>query len=477
MTSYVQGVSREQMTLFPQRLDELVGAEAPVRVIDAFVERRVDVRALGFEKAVPERTGRPGYDPRDLLKLHLYGYMNRVRSSRRLEQECHRNTEVLWLMKELAPDHKTIADFRRDNRGPIVKVCRALVEFCREHKLYGAELVAIDGSKFAAQNSPQRARTLAQIKKEGEELDKRIAGYLAQLDAADAEEAAQEQEIKPGDARAALAALQVRRANVAQKVVLMEAMELTQVTSTDPDARLMRAARGGSVVGYNVQVAVDSQHGLIVHHAVTQDVSDQNQLAAVAEGAKEALGVETLEVVADAGYGDAEQLKRSEEGGITPYVPHPRSVNTQGQYFDKSQFTYEPESNIYRCPAGKTLRFHSASIEKQAINYVGIACSSCALKPQCTKAKARWVTRHLHEDALERVAERMKQRPGIMKRRSALAEHPFGVIKDMMGFPRFLCRRLPAVAAEMAMSVTAFNLKRLIAILGGDQLLRKLAAA
>jgi len=474
MTSYVQGVSRDQMTLFPQRLDEMVKADAPVRVIDAFVSLRVDVRALGFEKAVPERTGRPGYDPRDLLKLHVYGYFNRVRSSRRLEQECHRNVEALWLMNQLAPDHKTIADFRRDNREPIVKVCRALVEFCREHGLYGSELVAIDGSKFAAQNSPQRAQTLKQIKKQGEELDKRIAGYLAQLDAADGEEATQE--VGPGDARAALAALQAQRADVAQKVVLMEEMKLTQVTSTDRDARLMLAARGGCVVGYNVQVAVDSKHGLIAHHAVTQDASDQNQLAAVAEGAKEALEVEKLDVAADAGYGDAAELKRCEEGGITPYVPHPRSVNTKG-HFDKSQFTYEPESDTYRCPAGELLRFYSASVEKQAINYVGIACSGCKLKPQCTGAKARWVTRHMQEDVLERTAERMKQRPDIMKRRGALVEHPFGIIKDMMGYPRFLCRGLKTVAAEMALSVTAFNLKRLITILGVDQLLRKVAAA
>jgi transposase len=474
MTSYVEGVAREQATLFPERLDELVRAGSPVRVIDGFVKLAVDVRALGFTKAVPERTGRPAYDPRDLLKLYLYGYLNGVRSSRRLERECERNLEVLWLLNRLQPDFKTIADFRRDNRAAIVKVCRALVEFCRRHGMFGAELVAIDGSKFAAQNSPQRARTLAQIKKEGEELDKRIAAYLAELDKADEEEPPRDG--GGGDARGALAALQAERADIAQKLLLMEEMKLTQVTSTDRDARLMLAARGGYVVGYNVQVAVDSKHGLVAHHAVTQDATDQNQLAPMAEGAKEALGVEKLDVTGDSGYGDAEQLKRAEDGGITPYVPHPRSVNTKG-HFDKSKFTYEPGSNTYRCPAGQTLRFYSASTQKQAISYVGIACSDCRLKPQCTDAKARWVTRHVHEDALERAAARLKLRRGIMKIRSALAEHPFGVIKDMMGFPRFLCRGLEAVAAEMAISVTAFNLKRLMAILGTDQLLAKLATA
>jgi transposase len=475
MTSYMQGVARDQATLFPQRLDELIAAESLVRVVDEYVNLAVDVRALGFEKAVPERTGRPAYDPRDLLKLYLYGYLNRTRSSRRLEQECHRNVEVLWLLRQLRPDFKTIADFRRDNRAALVKVCRGFVEFCRSQQLFGAELVAIDGSKFAGQNSPQRAYTRGQIKKAGEELDKRIAKYLAQLDEADAAEPAGE--VTTGDARAALAALQEKRADIAQKLLLMEAMNLTQVTSTDPDTRLMRGARGGIVVGYNVQVAVDSQHGLIAHHAVTQDASDQNQLAAVAEGAKEALGVEQLDVTADAGYGDAQEFQRCEDKAITPYVPHPRSVNTRGEFFDKSRFVYQPESDTYRCPAGKTLRFHSASIPRQASNYVGIACEGCAVKAQCTTADARWVTRHRHEGALERAAARMKQRPGIMKQRGALVEHPFGIIKAMMGFPRFLCRGLPAVAAEMALSVTAFNLKRLATILGVDGLLRRLAAA
>ena len=474
MTSYVEGVSRDQGTLFPERLDELIAKTSPVRVIDGFV-KILDVARLGFTKAQPERTGRPAYDPRDLLKLYLYGYLQRVRSSRRLEQESHRNIEVLWLLNRLQPDFKTIADFRRDNRAAIVAVCRALVEFCREHRLFGAELAAIDGSKFAGQNSPQRARTLGQLKQERKKLDQRIAHYLAQLDWADGQD--RKGEITAADAGAALTALQAQQADATQKILLMEELGLTQVTSSDPDTRLMRGARGASVVGYNVQVAVDSQHGLIAHHAVTQDASDQNQLAAMAAGAKEALGVEKLDVAGDAGYGDAEQLQRAEDNGITPYVPHPRSVNTQGRYFDKSQFVYQPESDTYRCPAGQTLRYVSASPKKQAISYVGVACAGCALKPQCTDAKARWVTRHIHEDALERAAERMKQRPGIMKQRSALVEHPIGIIKDMMGYPRFLCRGLRAVAAEMAISVTAFNLKRLITILGVDQLLRRFAAA
>jgi hypothetical protein len=230
-------------------------------------------------------------------------------------------------------------------------------------------------------------------------------------------------------------------------------------------------------VGYNVQVAVDSRHGLIVHHAVTQATSDQNQLAAVAQGAKEALAVAGLDVTADAGYGDAEQLKACEENAITPFVPHPRSVNTQGKYFAKSQFVYQPESDTYTCPAGGTMRYLSASAKKQAISYRGIDCAGCAVKPQCTTAEARWLTRHMHEDALDRAAARMKMRPGIMKQRSALAEHPFAIIKAMMGYPRFLCRGLKAVAAEMDLSIIAFNLKRVMTILGPRELIRRLAAA
>jgi transposase len=473
MAGFVEGVSRDQATLFSERLDELIAGDAPVRAVDAFVNS-LEMRAMGFTKAMPAWTGRPGYDPADLTKLYLYGYLNQVRSSRRLERECQRNIEVLWLVNRVAPDFKTIADFRRDNREALARVCRTFVQFCRQHGLFGAELVAIDGSKFAAQNSPQKAFTRAQVEREAKRLDERIGKYLAGLDAADAEE---ETEVAPGDARAALEALRDRRADVAQVLGLMDAMKLSQVTLSDADSRLMRAGGGGSVVGYNVQIAVDDRHGLIAHHEVTQDVSDQNQLAAVARGAKQALGCETLQAAADSGYADAEQIKQCEDDGITPFVPHPRSTNTQGAFFEKSQFVYEPEHDRYRCPAGQILRFHSASTKKQASNYVGVNCVSCALKARCTKAKARWVTRHQYEEVLDRLAARMDERPSMMKRRAALAEHPFGIIKTMMGAPRFLCRGLKAVTAEMALSVTAFNLKRAMGILGTTELLRRFAPA
>lgn len=472
MTSYVQGLSREQATLFPERLDEVVGANAVVRVIDAFVNRE-DLQKLGFEKAVPARTGRPAFDPRDLLKLYVYGYMNRVRSSRRLEQECVRNVEVMWLLGKLQPDFKTIADFRRDNRKAIVAVCRALVQFCREAHLVGGELVAIDGTKVAGQNGRGRAWTAEQLKRAEQKTDKQIASYLAQLDSADADGPGEE---PAGDVQAALKKLREKKAEIAQSRVLMEELERKQVALTDPDARVMPSAQGGMVVGFNVQAAVDGRHGLIVHHEVTQATSDQHQLAAMAEAAKDALAVETLEVVADAGYGVAEQIKRCEDAGITPYVPHPRSVNTTG-LFDKARFVYDPQSDTYQCPAGRLLHNVGGSEVKRQTNYRARSCEGCVLKPRCTKRKVRWVTRHRNEDVLERNDARLKLRPGIMKIRSTLAEHPFGIIKDIWGAGRFLCRGLQAVRAEAALSVLAFNLRRLVTILGVKPLIERIAVA
>lgn len=472
MTSYVQGLSREQATLFPERLDEVVGTDALVRVIDAFVNRQ-DLQKLGFEKAVPARTGRPAFDPRDLLKLYVYGYMNRVRSSRRLEHECVRNVEVMWLLGKLRPDFKTIADFRRDNRKAIVAVCRALVQFCREAGLAGGELVAIDGTKVAGQNGRGRAWTAEQLKRAEQKTDKEIAFYLAQLDSAD--EAAPGGE-PMGDVQAALKMLRERKAEIAQSRVLMDGLEQTQVALTDLDARVMRSAHGGTVVGYNVQTAVDGKHGLIVHHEVTQATSDQHQLATVARAAKDALGVEKLDVVADAGYGVAEQIKRCEDAGITPYVPHPRSVNTTG-LFDKSRFVYDPKSDTYQCPAGRLLHNVGGSEVKRQTNYRARSCQGCVLKPRCTKRKVRWVTRNRDEDVLDRNHARMKLCRGIMKLRSALVEHPFGIIKDIWGAGRFLCRGLQMVRAEAALSVTAFNLRRLVTILGVQRLIERLAIA
>jgi transposase len=473
MVGFVEGVSRDQATLFPERLDELIRADAPVRAVDAFVDS-LDLRELGFTKAVPEWTGRPPYAPADMTKIYIYGYLHGVRSSRRLERECYCNIEVLWLVNRVAPDFKTIADFRRDNREALTGVCRAFVQFCRHQGLFGAELVAIDGSKFAAQNSPQKAFTTTQLAQEAARLDKRIGVYLTAMDEADA---AEETEAAAGDVRAALAALRERRADVAQVLGLMGAMKLNQATLSDAESRLMRASGGGGVVGYNVQIAVDDRHGLIAHHEVTQDVTDQNQLAAVAQGAKAALGCEALQVAADSGYADAEQIKHCEDGGIIPFVPHPRSTNTHGPYFARSRFVYEPQQDQFRCPAGQVLRFHSASAKKQARSYLGINCAGCVLKRRCTKAKARTVTRHLYEDVLERLAVRMKAHPDIMRRRAGRAEHPFGIIKAMMGYPRFLCRGLKAVTTEMALSVTAFNLKRTLAILGTRELVQRLRPA
>lgn len=474
MVGHIEGSSRDQATLFPERLDELIAAAARVRVVDAFVGM-LKLAALGFTKAAPERTGRPSYAASDLLKLYVWGYLNQVRSSRMLERECHRNIEVLWLLNRLAPDFKTIADFRRDNAAAIRLACRAFVQFCKGEGLFGSTLVAVDGSKLAGQNSPKRVWTLTQLEKKAGRLDKKIAEYLERLDAADADESAAEPEPAADEMAAALARLRAQKAEIEQSVLLMQAMEMSQVAVTDPDVRLMRGPHG-AVVGFNLQLAVDSKHGLIVHHELTQDTSDQNQLAAMALGAKQALGAERLEAVTDRGYRNASDIKACDEAQVTTFMPPPRPSN--GALFDKSRFVYDAESDSYRCPAGRTLRFGNVSKDEMR-NYKANAkdCSACALKQRCTKASRRWVTRHRHEPALEALARRTQERPEMMRLRRCLAEHPFGIIKAMMGTPRFLCRGLKTVAAEAALSVTAFNLKRVTNILGVPDLLRKLEVA
>ena len=472
MVGHIEGQSRDQATLFPERLEELIAAAAAVRVVDAFVDT-LELAKLGFGKTMPQRTGRPPYAPSDLLKLYVWGYLNQVRSSRMLERECRRNIELLWLLNRLAPDFKTIADFRRDNREAIRRVCRAFVQFCKGQDLFGAELVAVDGSKFAGQNSPKRVWTQGQLEKKAAALDKKIEEYLAKLDAADTQESAAEP--SAADIAAMLERLRAEKAEIEQSVLLMQGMAMGQVALTDPDVRLMRGAHG-VVVGYNVQVAVDARHGLIAHHAVTQDSTDQNQLAPMALAAKEVLEAERLEAVADAGYGDADQVKACDEAEVTTFVPHPRSVNPHGALFDKSVFAYDAATDSYRCPAGKTLPFRRVG-KDEAREYRAARkdCCGCPLKPRCTKSARRTVSRHRHEATLEALAERTRARPELMAKRRCLAEHPFGIIKAMA--PRFLCRGLPAVAAEMALSVIAFNLKRAMALLGIPELLRRLHAA
>lgn len=453
--------------MFPERLDDLISEDNAVRVIDAFVDS-LDLKKLGFARSEAKDTGRPPYHPGDLLKLYLYGYMYRIRSCRRLERECHKNIEVLWLLNRLAPDFKTIANFRVDNRDALLRVCAAFVQFCRAQSLYGGEQVAIDGSKFTADNAPSRVLRKDDLVKELAQVDGKIAAWLDDLDDDDDEEPP-----TGGDTRAALEALQAQRESLTEHIQSLDEQQLKVRPATDPDARIMRSRR----IGYNVQTAVDGKHKLIADVDVVQDASDQNQLYRMARRAKARLKSKKLEVLADAGYSNGRLIKRCQAHEMVSYLPVQRTMNHRNSgYFDKTAFHYEAEGDYYLCPAGERLSIRSKQMKHRQYVYTSKACGSCELKAQCTGAKQRWVTRHFEEDVLEEVAARTEANPLTMRRRKAMVEHPFGTLKSRMDGGRFLLRGLGKVKAEMALAVTAYNLTRAINVVGVRRLCQALAA-
>jgi transposase len=454
--SYVLGDDRFQTALLPPALDDYVPDSAAVRVVDAFVDG-LDFHNLGFGRAAPASTGRPGYDPRDLLKLYIYGYLNEVRSSRRLERECSRNVEVMWLVRRLAPDHKTIADFRRDNGSAIIGACRAFVVFCRDEELFTASLVAIDGAKFQAAASKNRVLDQRRIVEEVAKIDAQINHYLVELDQADAvePEAADQATAK------AIAALKTRRIELNRLSTHLTQDDRTLVVEGEPDARPMGFGMGGKPPSYNVQIAVDADTGMVLHHAVTDEVNDIRMLYPMAKATKELLGKDALTVVADTGYSNGTAAADCEADGITPCVPVKRSVNNRGKdFFDRSHFTYNADHDHCICPAGRVLH-RAGARNRVSLFYVSRDCSGCDLKVYCTAADKRWVTRHRHEDAFERMIERVSQSPDLMRRRRCSAEHPFGTMKRMMR-ARFLTRGIKGTSTEMALSVLAYNMIRSI---------------
>jgi transposase len=467
---HIKGQSRHQGTLFPERLDELIGADNPVRVIDAFVDH-LDLRALGFGKAQSQATGRPPYDPADLLKLYLYGYLHRIRSSRLLERECQKNIEVLWLLNRLAPDHKTICDFRRFNAKALVRVCREFVLFCRSQSLYGGEMVAIDGSKFKADNHPVKITRKKELKRQVERIDREIEAWLEGMAEADVSEETPEP-VDPERTRRALQALQAERENLTKRIAAMDERGREAEPHTDREAGSMK---GG--VGYNVQTAVDDKHALIVDYEVVADGNDLKQLYRMARRSRTVLQAGILKALADGGYSNGHLLARCQAHGIEPYVPVQRAVNNQGdgKYFDKSAFRYHAEVDCYECPAGEQLKRKGKARRDRLITYTTDACPKCPLKLQCTGGKRRLVTRHFEEDVLNEVAERTAANPMMMRRRKALAEHPFGTLKRRMDGGRFLVRGLQKVKAEMALAVTAYNLTRAINVLGVRRLCQVMA--
>jgi transposase len=472
LMSYVQGEDRGQAALLPAAIEDYVAADAPVRVIDAFVDG-LEVGGLGFSRAVPAATGRPPYDPRDLLKLYVYGYLNEVRSSRRLERECSRNVEVMWLLRRLAPDFKTIADFRRDNGAGIVGACRAFVLFCRDQGLFTARLVALDGSKFRAVASAKRVVGRREITEEAARLDRRIADYLAGLDESDA----REPDEAPNATAAALQALKARRAELDRLAAKLDAEERNTLVEGEPDARQMGIGKGPKPPSYNMQTAVDVDTGLIIHHQVTGEPNDTRQLYPMAKGTKDTLGVSGLTVVADAGYSSGTAAAACEANGITACVPTNRSIHSRGNgtMFGRSAFIYQPEADTYICPAGHGLARKQMMHRDRLILYAARDCAGCALKPRCTTAERRFVSRHLHEDALERMNARFQADPSLIRQRRCASEHPFGTIKRMTAGGRFLTRGLKRVSGEAALSVLAYNIIRAINLIGPATLRAKLA--
>jgi transposase len=436
-------------------------------VIDVFIDD-LDISGLGF-KAEAAATGRPGYHPKMMLKLYVYGYLNRVQSSRRLEVEAQRNIELMWLTGRLAPDFKTIADFRKDNGEAIRLVCREFVMLCKKLDLLSDKLVAIDGSKFKGVNSRDRNFTRAKMKRRLRDVESAIERYLARLDQADRTEPAaddaktlQDKVSKLREEMARLKKLEVRMLEAPDK----------QLSLTDPDARSMKS-RGTGVVGYNVQSAVDAKHHLIIAHEVVNAGTDRQQLSPMAKEAKAVLGTKKLKVVADKGYYNGEEIRECEQAGVIAYVAKPKtSPNKAKGQFDRSAFRYIKDNDEYECPAGERLTFRTERKEsgKQIRRYWSSACSSCAIKAQCTTGTERRVSRWEHEAVLERAEKRLRRKPEVMLARRSLVEHPFGTLKSWTSSTHLLTKTLPRVSTEMSLQVLAYNMKRAISLLGTQKI-------
>lgn len=471
--SYLRGPDRSQGQMLPPCVEDYVAANAPARFIDAYVEE-LDFQALGFTHAQPASTGRPAYHPADLLKLYLYGYLHRIRSSRRLEAEAGRNLELIWLLRNLRPDFKTIADFRKSNRACFKGVFRRFNLLCRQLNLFGAELVAIDGSKFKAVNNPRRHYTQEELGELLEKVEKRIEEYLGQLDQQDAEAQGVAGAPSAGELKEKITQLKQRQETYEQLVAQMQESQDTEVSLTDSDSRGMKKVG----VGYNVQVAVDAKHDLIVEPEVVQSASDRNQLSAMASAAKAQLEVDRLKVVADAGYHEANELEDCEQAGIETYVPDTGKTSGQSRdgkrVFPKEQFIYQAPQDQYRCPAGQGLKPGPVrqSKGKDRITYSNYAaCQGCLLKEQCTSSRFRQIHRRTNQAVVDRQAERLAAHPQIMKQRKTIVEHVFGTLRNW-GHDKFLMKGLENIRGEFALSALAYNLRRVLNLISVPELLR-----
>ena len=476
MKRFIEGESRTQSTLLPECLDDYIADTNPVRVVDVFVDE-LNLGHLGFDGVDPAATGRPGYHPAILLKLYIYGYLNRIQSSRRLEKESQRNVELMWLTGRLMPDFKTIARFRKDNGKAIRNVCRQFVVLCQRLGLFSEALVAIDGSKFKAVNNRDRNFTSAKLLRRMEEIESSINRYLIDLDTADRQE--------PVIAKIRGERLQDKIAVLKEQMKALKEIEIRlndtpdkQISLTDPDARSMKT-RGTGIVGYNIQTAVDAKNHLIVAHEVTNIGGDRDQLTSMAKLARAAMGAEELTVIADRGYFKGEEIVACHEAGIVAIVPKTTTSGAKADgRFDRADFIYDPEKNEYRCPANQTLIWRYSTVERglKLHRYWSSNCKLCAIKEKCTPGEQRRVTRWEHENVLETMQNRLDQAPDSMRMRRQTVEHPFGTLKLWMGSAHFLTRTLDRVSTEMGLHVLAYNLKRVMKITGTAALMDAMKA-
>jgi transposase len=477
MSRFIDEANRSQAALLPETIDEYVSEESPVRVIDAFVGA-LDIASLGFEVA-PKTTGRPGYHPATMLKIYLYGYLNRIQSSRRLEHEARRNLELMWLVGRLAPDFKTIADFRAENAVAIKNVCREFIVLCRRWNLFTEAAVAIDGSKFKAVNHRDRNFTSGKMETRMALIEQNIAEYIEQLDRMDRCETMSTPK-HTARLKERIATLKHEMSRLEGLKTRMEATPDGQVSLTDPDSRSMASqGKGTGIVGYNVQTAVETQHHLIVAHEVTNVGSDRHQLKRMSEAAREALEATELRALADRGYYSGEEIKACHDAGIVPIVPKPLTSNSKAEgRYDKRDFMYDKEKDAFRCPAGEYAVRRFTSIERgMAINkYWSSACPRCSLRTKCTTSTYRRIGRWEHEQVLDDMQQRLDASPDAMQVRRSTAEHPYGTIKAWMGATHFLCRGLTRVSAEMSLHVLAYNMKRVMKMMGPGPLIEALRA-
>ena len=473
---YIKGEDREQITLFPEVIDDYISAENPVRFIEAFVNK-LDCEKLGFQHAIVNSTGRPPYHPADLMKLYIYGYLNRIRSSRRLEKEAGRNLELMWLLKKLQPDFKTIADFRKNNLSAIKQVYREFTVLCKKLELFGAELVAIDGSKFKAVNSKKHNYNEKKLQRALKEIDEKIAGYLRELDEQDKAESV-DKRATAEQLQEKIATLEKRSGQYQELLEKLSESGETQISTTDTDSRKMPVNNKGTDICYNVQSVVDAKHKLIVDIEVTNDVTDQQQLHEMASRAKEVLEVKSLEVLADTGYYNAESVKACEEDNITAYIPKPHpSAHKKEGLFSKEDFHYHVDKDCYSCPAGQTLSYRFSTIEQERSlrYYATSACNSCAIKGQCTtNKKGRRITRLADESIMEAMQQRLAAQPEKYRLRKQIVEHPFGTMKRWMESGYFLLKGLEKVRAEIRLTALAYMITRVTNILGVEKMIAAL---